>query len=265
MDNSRAAIFEQLWTQYLSVTPSAARIHQLLGQGKPLVNDHIAMRTFDLEQVNLEQLASHFKAVGYQECGDYQFEAKRLHAKHYEHTDPAQPKVFISELKTAEFSPELQQIVASLVAQLDAAQVATPEILTSGRCWQLSFADYLKLQQESEYAAWTAAWGFRANHFTVSINQLAGSPSIQQVNQQLEQAGFTLNCSGGKVKGSPETLLEQSSTMADHAEVNFTDGSHSIPSCFYEFALRYPLPDGNLFTGFVPASADKIFESTHRQ
>ena len=64
------------------------------------------------------------------------------------------------------------------------------------------------------------------------------------------------------IKGSPEELLEQSSTMADRAEVAFSDQTVSIPSCFYEFALRYPKPDGELYTGFVAASADKIFEST---
>jgi hypothetical protein len=51
--------------------------------------------------------------------------------------------------------------------------------------------------------------------------------------------------------------------MADKGEVQFTDTSLSIPSCFYEFAQRYRLPDGNLYQGFVAANADKIFESTN--
>jgi hypothetical protein len=50
--------------------------------------------------------------------------------------------------------------------------------------------------------------------------------------------------------------------MADAIEVEFTDAKVKIPSCYYEFALRYRLPNGDLFHGFVPASADKIFEST---
>ncbi len=57
-------------------------------------------------------------------------------------------------------------------------------------------------------------------------------------------------------------LLEQSSTLADKVSVAFSDGELAIPSCFYEFALRYPKADGELYTGFVAASADKIFEST---
>ena len=46
--------------------------------------------------------------------------------------------------------------------------------------------------------------------------------------------------------------------------VDFTEGMEEIPSCYYEFALRYP-KDGELFQGFVAASADKIFESTHNK
>ena len=108
-----------------------------------------------------------------------------------------------------------------------------------------------------------SAWGYRANHFTVSINELAKFDNIETVNQALKDAGFALNTSGGEVKGSPEVLLEQSSTLADDFAVEFSDGKMSVPSCFYEFALRYNKPDGELYTGFVAASADKIFESTN--
>ncbi|MDP5190382.1 DUF1338 family protein [Rheinheimera baltica] len=51
--------------------------------------------------------------------------------------------------------------------------------------------------------------------------------------------------------------------MADLHPVQFSDGMATIPSCFYEFATRYPMTNGLLYTGFVAASADKIFESTN--
>ena len=108
-----------------------------------------------------------------------------------------------------------------------------------------------------------SAWGYRANHFTVSINELAQFDDIEVVNKALKEAGFALNTAGGEVKGSPEVLLEQSSTLADDFNVEFSDTTMSVPSCFYEFALRYNKPDGELYTGFVAASADKIFESTN--
>lgn len=80
----------------------------------------------------------------------------------------------------------------------------------------------------------------------------------------LEKNGFVLNKSGDAIKGTPADLLEQSSTMANEISVQFADGIYKIPSCYYEFAKRYKMPNGSLYQGFVAASADKIFESTNR-
>ena len=45
-------LFEQLWTNYLSVTPSAVKVHELLGstQQDDVVNDHIALRNLQLTE-----------------------------------------------------------------------------------------------------------------------------------------------------------------------------------------------------------------------
>ena len=265
MHNNVDSLFEKLWNNYLEVTPSAVKVHELLGstQQDDVINDHIALRTFNHEKIGLEKLAAHFKAVGYTECGEYHFEAKKLYAKHFEHEDPTQPKVFISELLVEQFSDELQKTVHEMVDSIDEDAVTADNFLYSGTHWDVSYETYQKLLAESEYAAWMSAWGYRANHFTVSINHLAQFDTIEQVNQKLKDAGFKLNTSGGEIKGSPEVLLEQSSTLADDAKVAFSDGEKAVPSCFYEFALRYLKPDGEIYTGFVAASADKIFESTN--
>ncbi|MCC5825525.1 DUF1338 domain-containing protein [Alkalimonas sp.] len=258
-------LFENLWQNYLEVTPSAKRVHQLLGssQQADIINDHIALRTFNLEKIGLDKLAAHFKAVGYEECGEYHFEAKKLYAKHFEHPDRNQPKVFISELLLEQCSEQLQRIVTELVAQIPDEAVTADNFLYSGTHWSMDHATYEALLAESEYAAWMAAWGFRANHFTVSVNALENFESLEQVNQALKDGGFLLNTSGGEIKGSKEVLLEQSSTLADLITLQFSDGPATIPSCFYEFARRYEVAPGMLYSGFVAASADKIFESTN--
>ncbi len=266
MHTNVTELFDNLWQQYLQVTPSAKSIHQLLSnnaQAIDIINDHIALRTFNTAKVNLDVLAQHFKAVGYQEKGQYDFSAKKLTAKHFEHSDPDQPKVFISELRVEEFSTQTQNIINELVDQVDVSTTTAANFVYSGAPWSLSQAQYKTLLAESEYAAWTAAWGYRANHFTVHVNKLNGFDSIEAVNQALQDANYTLNTSGGKIKGSAEVLLKQSSTMADTAVARFSDGELEIPSCFYEFAQRYKRPNGEEYTGFVAASADKIFESTH--
>ncbi|RBW48456.1 DUF1338 domain-containing protein [Marinobacter sp. F3R11] len=265
MHTDRNTLFEKLWQNYREVTPSAAQIHQILGaeENQAIVNDHIALRTFNLAPVGLNALAQHFLALGYREGGEYHFKNKKLYARHYEHSDPEAPKVFISELLTEQCSPELQARVNELVAGVTQEQVAADNFLYSGRHWDLDYDTYRNLLKENEYAAWLAAWGYRANHFTVSVNHLQHFHTVADVNQLLKDKGFRVNSAGGEVKGSPEDLLEQSSTMADQVPVEFRDRNATIPSCFYEFALRYNKPDGNRYMGFVAASADKIFESTN--
>ncbi|WP_394176108.1 DUF1338 domain-containing protein [Thalassotalea litorea] len=257
-------LFKNIWKNYLSVTPSAIRVHELLGAGEELINDHVAYRTFNLDKVGIDKLAAHLTALGYEAKGEYHFEAKKLYARHYEHADATLPKVFISELLVEKMSPKVQAIIHTLVEQMDAEAVSCDDFLYSGTHWQISYSDYQTLLEESEYAAWLAAWGYRANHFTVSINHLKGVDCINQVNSIVKEGGFRLNTSGGEVKGTPEVKLEQSSTMADTHPVEFSDRTAEIPSCFYEFAKRYPMDCGNLYTGFVAASADKIFESTNQ-
>ncbi len=265
MHNNVDDLFENLWQNYLSVTPSAQKVHALLGstQQQDVRNDHIALRTFNIEKIGLEKLAAHFLAVGYKECGEYHFGSKHLYAKHYEHTDPTKPKVFISELLVEKFSKEIQTIIKDLVDQVDPEAVTADNFLYSGTHWSIDSATYSLLLEQSEYAAWTAAWGFNANHFTVCVNSLDNFNTVEEVNLALKNANFALNTSGGEIKGSADVLLEQSSTLADHHPVEFSDGTKEIPSCFYEFALRYNKPCGDIYTGFVAASADKIFESTN--
>lgn len=257
-------LFESLWNDYIErLCPSAGNVHKLLQQNEPLINDHIALRTFNLAPVELEVLAKPFIELGYQEAGEYVFESKKLVAKHFEHPDANKPKVFISQLKVEECSEKLQAIVKQLVNQVTPQQMQGEAFLSAGRPWQLSHHEYLLLAEESEYAAWLAAHGYGANHFTVSVNHLEQFDQVQQVNDHLSAVGFLINQSGGEVKGSPEVLLEQSSTMADKVAVEFDDGVVLIPGGFYEFAKRYPMHNGELYSGFVAASADKIFESTN--
>lgn len=263
MTTKVTALFDKIWQQYLTVTPSAHKIHQLLGNGNDVINDHVAYRTFNIEKINLEKLAKHLLVLGYTECGQYDFSAKKLTAKHFEHSNNTMPKVFISELRVEEFSAEIQTIIHSLVDQLPDNISEQADFLYSGRPWEVSSADYKTLLATSEYAAWLAAWGYRANHFTVSINHLDGFDCIIDVNNTLKNAGYALNSTGGEIKGDETVKLEQSSILADKALVEFSDVTLEIPSCFYEFAKRYPLANGELYTGFVAASADKIFESTN--
>jgi hypothetical protein len=259
-------LFARLWSDYTAITPQAARIHELLrARGETIINDHIALRTFDRDAVAIEVLDRAFVEGGYQPADSYEFADKKLHATHYEHPDPRRPKVFISALEVDGFSPELGRTVDRLLAQLRPGATSEPWFVASGRPWPIDRATYDALLAESEYAAWVSAFGFRANHFTIDTGHLKTFEDLAALDRFLEAEGFRLNRAGGLIKGTPADLLEQSSTMADEVEVDFEGGPVKVPSCYYEFARRYPMPDGRLFQGFIAASANKLFESTDRR
>jgi hypothetical protein len=257
-------VLDALWRDYVATTPQAERIQHLLTErGERVQNDHVALRTYALPGIGIDALARPFEQLGWREQPDrYRFDDKKLVARFWQHPDPTLPKVFISELCVSELSAAANQIIDNLVRQLPPGFGTRPDLPWAGRPWRVRRAEYQSLLIESEYAAWVAAFGFRVNHFTVFVNALTTFPDLQSLNAFLVDHGFTLNSSGGVIKGTPAQCLEQSSTMADSIAVDF-DGEHiRVPSCYYEFARRYARPGGDLFHGFVPASADKIFEST---
>lgn len=261
----KESIFDQLWKIYTDQNPSVQRIHDLFtAGGEQVLNDHIAFRTFNDPRVNIEVLAKPFIKAGYEEKGEYIFEAKKLFAKHYEHkTDAQAPRVFISELKLEEFSDFLQETVKTAIDQIPPEMLQSDDLIFAGNLWGTpSYETYEQLRQESEYAAWLYVYGFCANHFTVSVNGLESLNSVEDVNSFLKKNGFQINDSGGEVKGTPAELLEQSSIKSEMIPVDFEEGSFEIPGCYYEFARRYPDKDGKLYSGFIAKSADKIFEST---
>ena len=259
-------IFDKLWKQYTELNSDVEKIHNLfVKDGHKVRNDHVALRTFNDPRVNITALSKPFINAGYEVKGHYKFEKKKLDAVHLENSiDPSLPKVFISELKLEEFSEELRACVSRVIDSIPSQVINSESFPYSGTSWDaLSIEEYQKLRAESEYAAWVCAFGYMANHFTVKINDLNESlGTISLVNQFIEDHGYPLNSVGGKIKGTPDVCLEQSSTLADRKKVEFLDGSLEIPTCFYEFAYRHKLPNGQEFSGFIADNADKIFSST---
>ena len=260
----RSAFFEHLWADYTASTPQAKVIRDaFVERGEEVVNDHVAFRTLALEPMRLERLEPHLLAIGYERYEHYEFPEKKLSAWGY--TAPDSPRVFLSELLVDQLSPSAQAILQRCASQVDPDRLESTDALWAGRLWEpVSWDEYQTLRAESEYAAWMTVMGLRTNHFTISINNLSRAfDSVESVLRLVESLGFKANEAGGRTKGSPEKLLEQGSTLADTAAMVFAGGEeHEAPTCYYEFAKRYPGPDGELFQGFVASSASKIFEST---
>lgn len=259
-------IFKRLWNVYITQNPSAGKIYTLFSQeGEEVINDHIAFRTLDYPEISIDTIAKPFVTNGYSSKGEYFFNDKHLYAKHFEsESDKNAPRIFISQLILSECSQFLQKTMKECFAQISKGKLVPSELIFAGSLFSpLSYKVYTELREESEYAAWFYVFGFRANHFTVSVNSLQKYKNINDVNELLKRNGFLLNSSGGEIKGTRGDLLQQSSTIADNVAVSFIEGSFEVPCCYYEFAQRYPDQNGQLFNGFVAKSADKIFESTN--
>lgn len=260
-------LWKHLWLAYTKITPQAETIRSLFEEEYgPVINDHIAFRTFAGTSIDLDTFSSIIEDLGYTRFDqEYLFPEKKLRAYSFNHSDSKQPKLFVSELLHKELPDKAQSILKPVLDAIGNRKWGS-DLFSQGLLWPaIKYEDYLELAAESEYAAWLCAIGIYPNHFTVSVDSLPGEISIEAVVQFLTVNGFALNEAGGVIKGSAKALLEQCSTIADTQAIHFADGQHVIPTCYYEFARRYPDSNGKLFAGFVPNSADKIFESTDRR
>lgn len=261
---------ERAWGNYLKVTPDAEKIHSLLtARGERIINDHVAFRTFNLPGFSRADLHPIFINWGYRKMDEeLTFVEKKLKASYYVHPDSSNPKMFVSELLVEECSTELQNWIGKVVANRKTSSSPISADLFLNRTWNpVNYEDYVRFLDESEYAAWTAAFGIQVNHFTVLVNRLSTFKSLEELNHFLIGNGLTLNAAGGLIKGQPSELLEQSSTQSRKVPIEFAGAQfHSVMGCYYEFARRYCVPGTQeLFQGFLPKSADKIFESTYEK
>ena len=68
------SLLQKLWDGYVKLNPQALKIHNLLAaRGDRIVNDHIAIRTFDHPKTGIDVLARSFLESGYTVGGDYHY------------------------------------------------------------------------------------------------------------------------------------------------------------------------------------------------
>ncbi|WP_436490304.1 DUF1338 domain-containing protein [Chitinophaga sp. ARDCPP14] len=284
-------ILDGLMRRYKERVPDVEKVisammeEGLIQHANEIENDHIAFRTIGVPHLGIQSLEKIFLHHGYVKRDYYYFAEKKLDAYWYAPPAPSLPRIFISELRVKDLSPEAQHIIhhytdevtADPVLQLDLNDAAAVDDFLHSGLWRLPvYSDFSTLAKESEYASWTIYNRYYLNHFTISVHNLKlGYNDITAFNRFLEQHGFVLNDAGGKFKESPDGLLLQSSTVAGMITAAFADGEkHAISGSYVEFAERRVLPafrhlDAAAIKrehrreGFEAANANKIFESTY--
>lgn len=268
---------------YWESTPTAEAAVNCLEERYPhsLIGfDHLAFRTFGVEGLGIASVAQLFTDFGYTRRDAFDFPAKKLRAYWYSPPDPDLPRIFISELKVEELSPEAQLVVRKYSGGPGAAALlgkygAMSSLLGVQPWCTPSLEDWELLSKESEYAAWVLVHGYALNHTTIAVHRLEEHEGgLATLNAFLQEQGFVLNDSGGVTKASPDGLLLQSSTVADRVSYCFRGGeTRLVPGAYIEFAERRVLPqfaglqpgefgEQQRRDGFETASAERIFEST---
>lgn len=278
---------------YLNRNPTAKAILELVQSvdNDNICYDHFAFRTFGVDGYGIDSMAKIFIDFGYTPREELRFPAKKLKALWFSPpsiplpdgsggVNGPLPRIFISELLVDQMSTQTREIIRKYtgISGSGNKHAALASALGSLTWEKPLYSEFQQLARESEYAAWTLVNGYALNHVTISTHRLKSHlRSINSLNQFIEGSGFKLNSEGGLLKVSPDGLLLQSSTVADSAPFEFSDGiTESVPSSYIEFAERLVLPQFKSMPerevkefhrrdGFEVGNADKIFESTSKE
>ncbi len=289
------AVLRGLMTRYRANVPDVGGVlsamirRGLIDRESEVENDHIAFRTMGVPHLGIASLEKVFLHFGYERRDPYDFPEKKVSARWYAPPLERNPRIFISELRVQELSAEARAIVARYTATVvsdpvDALDLDDADAVTSflhAPLWRTpSWADYRRLLDESEFAAWVIYNRYYLNHFTIAVHNLPRPyDRLETFDRFLQQEGFTLNDSGGTIKVSADGKLLQSSTVAAIVNATFDDGQgasevHPIAGSYVEFAERRildefaSLPPSAISRrhrreGFEAANANRIFESTY--
>lgn len=284
-------VLNDLFDHYRANVSDVNKITQaLLEKGvvnsqEDIVNDHIAFRTLGVPHLGIQSFEKIFLAFGYQKRDYFYFEGKKLDAYWFAPPQEGYPRIFVSELRVQDLSPEVQKVIQKYTSPIVEDPVDSIN-LENGQevadflqkpLWDLPTSEeYKLLLAESEYAAWVIYNRYYLNHYTISIHELKdGYNTLEEFNTFLTTIGVKLNNSGGVIKTSDDGLLRQSSTVSALYKATFSDEKTlEIAGSYVEFAERSVLPEfkdlskedirpAHRRDGFETNNADKIFESTY--
>ncbi len=291
-------LLERLWMQYLSRVSYARKYSELVTEkGGTVVNDHIALRTFNThtgEQPEGIRAIKHIlNCLGYTPVDKYEFSKKKLKAVYFKHADRMLPKIFVSQLEVDQLPEWAQEIIHNAVKDtpyiLSDRSIELMEVLKKEgilprvagealvddlvqyfrRPWKIpNKTDILKLNDISQYAAWVLLHGNSVNHFTALINyqNVSEWPDLETTCQALKDIGIPMK---ETLEGEKGSMLQQSATLAvkEEVEVKGDDGVENMiwTYAYYELAERGKITiDGKeiLFPGFLGDQASHLFEMT---
>jgi hypothetical protein len=241
----------------------------------------------------IASVARIFEPLGYWAAGCYRFADKHLSAIHFQHSNSLLPKIFISELQTWELSRSARETIEAAIADHrpplsteNLARLWSFDESSAGSRHDLRTAllrefnelpwsppersDVMKLNAESQYAAWVLVHGYNVNHFTCSVNShgVDSLNDIEKTIQALRQAGVPMKA---EIEGERGSKLRQSATEAVVIDVPVRESGRpsTMPwtYAYLELAERGEVIDAETgrsarFEGFLGPQATQLFEMT---
>jgi hypothetical protein len=257
------SLLDGLWSRYEARMEPVRRYEALAArQGWPLRNDHIAFRTIAWQSpaAGIFSVSRPFERLGYAAAGCYVFPDKSLSSLHFQHPNPAMPKLFVSQLEAWKLSAGARAIIArSLDRQrpsLSLEELAAPALprlsaFFRERPWPAPRReDVVALDRESQFGAWVLLHGYDVNHFTGAVDD------IEAVVSALKADGVALKA---EIEGERGTKLRQTSTRAVTLPAETEDGPLDWPYAYFELAQR-----AAGFEGFLGPQAANLFDVTKK-
>jgi hypothetical protein len=289
-------LFDRLWDVYVARVSYVRTYEKVVeAAGATFVNDHIAFRTLATSHpaAGIFTLGRVFEALGYTAAGNYVFPDKSLSSVHFQHPNPALPKLFVSELRTWELSPETRGILTrcaeshgsgadvDLLTGLHGIGGASASVresllrrtvdLFTRLPWNLpEKTDVVAVNRETQFGAWVMVHGYAVNHFTAAIHSQS-SPALDSIEKTiaaLKAAGVPMK---SEIEGAPGSKLRQSATEAVTIAVAVRESGRPVTMpwtyAYFELAERIPQPDPASgkparFEGFLGPQATQLFEMT---
>lgn len=295
-DQFALELLDALWVRYRQRVQYVQAYERIVEQaGATFENDHIAFRTLAVQEPTLGILsvARVFEALGYRAAGCYQFPDKHLGSIHYQHPCPGFPKLFVSELHIWELPGEVRKILWRCVqshrrplpdkflAVLHGLEDQPPDkraraLKTLVRWfhelpWEApSRKDLLRVNEATQFGAWTLVHGYNVNHFTALINShgVESLNTIDKTADALREAGVPMK---PDIEGAPGSRLRQTATEAVTLDVDVTDKGRTArfpwTYAYFELAERGQVVDPSTgeaqrFEGFLGPQATQLFEMT---
>ena len=292
-------LLQNLWQQYLRRVSYARRYTALVTEkGGKVVPDHLAFRTLNTQTgeqpSGISAIRHLIEPLHYRQAGSYRFSRLMLSAAHFEHPDPALPKIFVSQLEVDQCPEWAQQMIRETVKDAsyllsdmaiellnylqqdgqintEAAEILTEELTGYfRRPWNLPHLDdLLKINDVSQYAAWTLLHGNAVNHFAVLFNeqQVPDWPDLETTCRALAENGLPMK---ERIEGDKGSLVRQSATQAVKETFRLRDTSGNFEEVEWTYGYLELTERGftteqgkpKLFQGFLPDQVFHLFAMT---